>query len=310
MKKRVLLASSSLLSLPTYRALLGRSDLEVAGILSTPDRPKGRHGTPSPNELVDHLSSSDMQIWKPDTSSQILAAIDEIMPDLVIVIAYGRLIRRESLEAVPLGWINLHFSLLPRFRGAAPVQRAILAGDEDFGVTVFKLDEGMDTGPILVQRRVEIGEELVASEILPRLAEEGSVSILQAVDLLLEGRSPLSQSGESSLAPKINKEELRLNLSLNQVDLMRQVRAFTRAPGVWFIHKGKRHRVTSAIGSKQEVPLGRFAQVNGEAFLGTREGSLKILTIVPEGKREMTGGEWIRGLQLLEGATSDEGIES
>lgn len=310
MVKKVLLASSSLLALPTYRALQSRSDLQIVGILSTPDRPKGRHGTPSPNELVEFLQGADAPIWKPDTAAEILATVRETKPDLVIVIAYGRLIRREALESVPLGWINLHFSLLPKFRGAAPVQRAILAGDENFGVTVFKLDEGMDTGPILVRRRVEVSAEMVASEILQRLAEEGSISVLEAVDSLLAGGSSETQTGESSLAPKISKHELRLDLNRSRLEVLRQVRAFTKVPGLWFSYKGRRHRVTAAKGSDQSISLAHIAHIDGSAVIGIKEGSLEILTIVPEGKREMSGSEWVRGLHLAEGAVSEDGIDS
>ena len=310
MSKRVLLASSSLLSLPTFHALKIRSDLEVVGILSTPDRPKGRHGTPSPNELVENLSSSRFDLWKPDTHSEILNSLDEAKPDLVVVIAYGRLIRKEALESVPLGWINLHFSLLPKFRGAAPVQRAILAGEDSFGVTVFKLDEGMDTGPILVRQPVVISKDATSSEILQRLSEDGAISVLQSIDRLLKGESPEDQSGESSLAPRISKEELRLDLDRSHVEILRQIRAFTKTPGVWFTYKGKRHRVTSARGSSTRVPLARLASIDGNAHLGTKDGSVEILAIVPEGKREMAGRDWIRGLHLSDGGVSEDSVNS
>ena len=310
MSKRVLLASSSLLALPTLHALKMRSDLEVVGILSTPDRPKGRHGTPSPNELVEHLSTDVLEIWKPNTPSEILNALDQAKPDLVVVIAYGRLIRREALEKVPLGWINLHFSLLPKFRGAAPVQRAILAGEDGFGVTVFKLDEGMDTGPTLVRQPVAISKDATSSEILQSLSEDGVISVLQAIDRLLKGDSPEEQSGEYSLAPKISKDELRLDLDRSHVEILRQIRAFTKAPGVWFTYKGKRHRVTSARGSSTRVPLARLASIDGNAHLGTKGGSVEILAIVPEGKREMAGGDWIRGLHLSDSGVSEDCVDS
>ncbi len=309
MPTRVLIASSSLLALPTYEALVSKKEFEVVGLLSTPNRPKGRHGTPSPNELVEEFEKRGLQVWKPNDSAELLGLLDEIAPQLVVVIAYGRLIKEEALKRVPLGWLNLHFSLLPAYRGAAPVQRAILNGDESFGVTVFQLDEGMDTGPYFVRAAVETAPGWSATEILAHLSQSGSSAVLEATEMLLAGTSPVRQSGEVSQAPKIRKDELRLDLRAGSKLINRQIRAFTHSPGVWFIFRGRRHVITSATLDVHQLAVGKVMLFEGRALLGTGDGSMEIRSLVPEGKREMTGSEWIRGLHLSEGQSIEDGVE-
>ena len=305
MRKRFLVASSSLLALPTLERLKRREDLEFLGLLTTPDRPKGRHGTPTPNELATALTAEPISIFKPTDETSMDGLLDELRPDLVVVIAYGRLIRKAALSKVPLGWINLHFSLLPAYRGAAPVQRALLAKEKIFGVTVFKLDEGMDTGPVIRQEKVTVEPRTAATDLLALMAEQGSEVISLAIDDLVAGREPYPQNGPSSLAPKIEKSELRLDLERNDEDLLAQILAFTRRPGVWFLLRGKRHIITKAKISPHNIPRGCISLLNNQALLGTSGLALEIERIIPEGRREMSGVEWLRGLRINDGDLID-----
>jgi methionyl-tRNA formyltransferase len=301
MKLRVLLASSSNLALPLLRELERDPRIELLGVLSTPDKPKGRHGTPSPNELGLSLQSLGVPLWKPVTESELEGLIRSIAPDLVIVIAYGKLIKRSLIDSVPRGWINLHFSNLPSYRGAAPVQRALLHGEKDFGYSFFQIDEGMDTGPVYLQGGFMPEETSPATEILDELAARGASSLPEVISMILSGEKPVKQRGVSSLAPKISKEELRLESGIGVEGMLRQIRAFTRKPGVWFELSGRRCIITSARRSGDIRASASISFIEGRALVGCGDGSIEILRIKPEGKSEMSGADWLRGLHLSPG---------
>lgn len=305
---RVALASSSRLSLPTIEMLRRKADIEFLGLLTTPDRPKGRSGTSTPNELAEILAPSGLSIWKPSSNDEIHRWIKSVRPDLVVVIAYGRLITKETIEEVPNGWINLHFSLLPAYRGAAPVQRAILAGEREFGLTVFRIDQGMDTGPIYRQDIMMMHQNLPATDLLEALSGHGSELIEATLQDIANNVQPRAQEGTPSHAPKIEKSELHLDLSKAGDLVLRQFLAFTRKPGVWFTFNGKRHVVTSVAPSSEILPVGRIGVRKGRALIGTNEHAIEILSLIPEGRKEMTGMEWARGLRIGEDELSQEEI--
>jgi methionyl-tRNA formyltransferase len=307
MSLRVLLASSSRYSLPLLQAIQNEPRIDFLGLVSTPDRPKGRHATPSPNELVESLQNDGIPLWKPEGESELLDEIESLEPDLVLVVAYGRLLKRPTIEAVPRGWINLHFSLLPRFRGAAPVQRAILEGDGVFGFTFFQIDEGMDTGPIYLQKEVTVDETAMATEILNQIAFEGAAALPQVITMVLAHQSPNVQTGEASQAPKFSKQELRLDTGANTEAMLRQIRAFTRSPGVWFEFNGQRCIITAARSFEAQVSSNVVSSLNDCALLGSGDGAIEILRIKPEGKREMSGIEWLRGLRFAPGESRSIG---
>jgi methionyl-tRNA formyltransferase len=305
---RVVVASSSPLALPTIEMLQRKASIELLGLLTTPDRPKGRSGKSTPNELAELIAPVGMKIWKPSSHEEIDEWIRHVQPDLVVVISYGRLITKQAIESVPHGWINLHFSLLPAYRGAAPVQRAILAGEPDFGLTVFQIDTGMDTGPIYRQEITQVEQNLPATQILETLSLAGAALIEATLQDVQNDVQPKAQEGSPSLAPKIQKAELHLDLSKSGDLVLRQFLAFTKRPGVWFSFNGKRHVVTSVAPSNDRVPVGRIGVRNNRVFLGTRDNAIEILTLIPEGRKEMTGIEWARGLRIGEDELSHEEI--
>lgn len=305
---RVVVASSSPLALPTIEMLQRKASIELLGLLTTPDRPKGRSGKSTPNELAELIAPVGMKIWKPSSHEEIDEWIRLVQPDLVVVISYGRLITKQAIEGVPHGWINLHFSLLPAYRGAAPVQRAILAGEPEFGLTVFQIDTGMDTGPIYRQEVTQVEQNLPATQILETLSLAGAALIEATLQDVQNNVQPKAQEGSPSLAPKIQKAELHLDLSKSGDLVLRQFLAFTKRPGVWFSFNGKRHVVTSVAPSNDLVPVGRIGVRNNRVFLGTRDNAIEILTLIPEGRKEMTGIEWARGLRIGEDELSLEEI--
>jgi methionyl-tRNA formyltransferase len=305
---KIVLASSSLLTIPIFAALRQNTNHEVIGFISTPDQAKGRSGRKTPNEFSDWAEKEfpEISLEKPLGAGELSAILRKWSPDLVIAIAYGKLIGEEAISLPKFGWINLHFSLLPKWRGAAPVQRSILALEKTFGISIFQIDQGLDTGPIFIQNKFSIDGDQCATEILSFLSLEGSKLIGETLDLISSGFSPTPQRGESSLAPKIEKKELKLNLSNGIALADAQIRAFTQAPGVWFLLKNKRHIITSARKSHRVLSKAAIAVIEESLFIGTGDGSIEVLSLIPEGSREMQGGEYARGARIEQGALIEE----
>lgn len=298
---KVAIASSSLLTVPTIEKTL-ESDHEISLFITMPDRPQRRSGTPRPNDFREFVSRKYPHIpnLAPGDDHELVEAIKAHNVELAIALAYGRIIKRDALLAPRYGWINLHFSLLPQWRGAAPLQRALLAGEEMSGVSVFQLDEGMDTGPIYRSREVLLDESKMATEILQDMATIGAGEVVATLEMMKSGKAPTIQQGSVSLAPKISKEELTLKRGSSLQERINQIRAFGRRPGVWFSFQGKRLIVTSASQSDTQVPSDCLQQVDESLLLGCDKGSIEILTLIIEGKREMSGLEFARGRNLLD----------
>lgn len=297
---RVAFASSSLLALPSVDFVASLSSVEVVGFISTPDRPKGRSGRPTSNEFARSIEERGHQVFKPNSDRELLEVLDSLKPNLVIVIAYGRMIKGEALSRPDLGWVNLHFSLLPAFRGAAPVQRTLIAGVEDFGFTIFKIDEGMDTGPYFVRESVEVGKDDCATEILDQLAKIAAASFESVILDLVSSRLPQRQIGDISIAPKIMKEELSLDLTGDGKELFQRIRGLTRKPGPWFFFRGKRIVINKARLVDDQVKPLNFSIDDGRLLLGLNGLTLSLDSLTPEGRREMTGIEFAHGLRLAE----------
>lgn len=298
---RIILASSSLYALESLRVLEGAGH-EIVSFITMPDRPKGRSATEKPNPFREWVvrERAGIPCHAPNSNEELVAVLDEMQPDLVVTIAYGRLVKPEALARPKYGWLNLHFSKLPRWRGAAPVQRSILAGDLESGVTVFKLDSGMDTGPIYSTIDYRFKENESATNALESMARLGAEELVTAVVKVEAGMPPTPQQGESTMAPKIEKSELELRKSLPSELTMRQIRAFTSAPGVWLKFKGKRLIITKASPVKMQISSDHLIDYEGSLLLGTSDQAIKIERLIPEGKREMSGGEFVRGRELKE----------
>ena len=296
---KIALASSSLYALESLKAL-EQSKHEIVGFISMPDRPQGRSAKAQPNPFRSWLSSerAGAPSFAPSSDEELLQALTQMAPDLVVTLAYGRLVKEQALAAVKHGWLNIHFSILPRWRGAAPVQRSLLAGESESGVTVFKLDSGMDTGPIYSQSSYRYGNDECATDALAEMAKLGAVQLIEAIGMINEGVNPKPQQGQMSLAPKIAKSELRLKLNSTSAQMMCQIRAFTKQPGVWFVFQGQRVIITKAKFSGFEVKVDHLVGGKDSLFLGAIDGSIEIERVIPEGKREMSGGEFARGRDL------------
>lgn len=224
----------------------------------------------------------------------------ELKADIVVTIAYGRLIKSAELAIPKFGWLNVHFSLLPRWRGAAPVQYAIWNGDKETGVTVFKLDEGLDTGPVYSMRKLEIANEDNTETLLEKLTGVADSAIDEALEKIIQGVPPIPQTSEMhTLAPKISKTQGKIDWHSSSIEIARQIRALHPWPGCWSTFAQQRVQICQARPSESILDNGHYVgsiQHGEKISVKCGTGSLELLTVKPEGKREMTAEEWARGI--------------
>jgi len=298
---KVLVASSSMVARPLTDWLIG-SRHEVVGFLTMPDAPQGRGREIAENAFASFARTYSIPIFKANSADEIQHAILQTEAEIVVTASYGRFIRTRELSQPKYGWLNVHFSLLPRWRGASPVQRAIENGDSKTGVTIFRLDEGMDTGPIFTTIDYVMQGNERTEELLHHLSEMAVQPLGHALDLIEEGVQPQPQlNSDVTLAPKITKDEGRIEWSRTSAEIERKVRAFSQWPTAWSSLNGSRISILSAKTSPRKLPPGTLSISEG-AFVGTGDGSLELMEVKPEGKRVMSAEDWLRGARLHEGA--------
>jgi methionyl-tRNA formyltransferase len=301
---QISVASSSLISIPIIKAI-SQSSHNLASIITLPDRKVGRGQDFAEQEIASWGRDHGLLVAKPEDVSQINQHLLEVQPQLVVTASYGKLIPPELLHGPRFGWLNLHFSLLPRWRGAAPVQWAILEGDERTGISIFKLDKGMDTGPIYLQEEVELLDDMTTQGILIDLAQLGADRILEVVEMIAQGVRPRPQGqSQITLAPKISKEMGALDWKKSGIEISRKVRALGERPGTYTHFRG----IKINIHSVRILQRGERARNTGELWLEagavyTQCGdcTVEILEVTPAGKKRMTAVEFIRGIRLIDG---------
>ena len=294
---KILVASSS----PLAKDLLNHiknSDHQLLGGISSPDRASGRGQSVSSNDFASYCHEIGVTCYKPSTNEELADILQKTQVELVITLAYGRLIKASELQIPKHGWLNVHFSLLPRWRGAAPVQRAIAAGDEQSGVTVFKLEQGLDTGPIYSTLSYPLNDRSRSDEVLKDLSSLCIQPVNQALIMIAAGEPATTQESEGvMLAPKILKSEGRIDWNRDSKMLDRQIRAFQPWPGAYTSLNGTRIEIIEAIVSETGGAAGEVISVN-PLLVGTGSGSLEIIRVKPENKREMSSSDWLRGARI------------
>jgi methionyl-tRNA formyltransferase len=309
-------------AVPPLRALLASSH-QVVAVVTRPDRPRDRRGgTPLPSPVKQTAVAAGLPVLEPPSGRdpELPRRLAASGADIGVACAFGYLLPDPVLAALPRGVINLHFSLLPAYRGAAPVQRALLDGAEVTGVTTFVIDAGMDTGPMLLAAEVPVDPQEDAGALTMRLAEVGARLTVETLDALEAGQvepRPQPEAGVS-LAPKVTGDEARLDFSWPARRLADAVRAFTPAPGAWTTHRGRRLKVTRAAVAGDQEPggverdsaggraggtaglgPGRLGlDPGGRLLVGTGDGPLELVEVRPEGRRAMSGAEFARGARL------------
>jgi methionyl-tRNA formyltransferase len=300
---RVVFMGSPEFAVPSLRAL--HQNFSVCGVVTMPDRPAGRGREPKPPAVKRLAQELGLPILQPENvnAPDSLASLEQWMPDVVVVAAFGQILRRRLLDLPRHGCLNVHASLLPRWRGAAPIQAAILAGDSETGITIMKMDEGLDTGPILAQMRCAVEVDDTAGSLAQRMAEEGAALLVKTMPPYLAGKLPMiPQPAEGATkAPMLRKSDGLLDFRRPAEELERLVRALNPWPGAYVMWQGGPLKVHRAHVEKGEAPPGTRLIRGGRPAIGAN-GSLFVLDEVqPAGRRSMDGRAFLRGARHWEG---------
>ena len=296
---KVLIASSSVLAIPLFKVLSDSSEYEITGLLTNQDKPTGRGQKIESNELAAWAQSQNFHVYKSAHEEDITSALVQSSSEIVITIAFGQLVKENALKIPKHGWINIHFSMLPRWRGAAPIQHSILNGEKSVGISIFKLDQGMDTGPVYLAQEFPITKDETTTEVLNRLSNEGSQMTLAALDMIKKLKQPISQSVESvSYASKFLKGDGEINWERSSDSIYNLYRALGSNPGVWSVLNEVRVRINALEKSELLVELrpGQIHIDNEKMFVRTLDGIIEILNVTPAGRNSMTSAEFVRGL--------------
>lgn len=290
-------------ALPSLKALL-EENYQLKAVVTQPDRPRGRGGKIKVSPVKEEALKHGLKVLQPTSlDSNFLARLKSLNPDIMIVVAYGKILPPDILKIPPSGCINVHASLLPRYRGAAPVHRAIMNGEEITGVTTMYMEEGMDTGDIILQEETKIDDNDTVGTLHDRLAEKGSKLLVKTLELVIEGKA-LSRSQEeekASYAPPLKREEELIDWEKSAAEIFNKIRGMNPWPGAYTFWKNKRLKIWSSRIVDQEglYNPGEIVKVDQEGILvGTGKGALLITDVQVSGGRRMRAGEFIRGKDI------------
>ncbi|HEY5173055.1 MAG TPA: methionyl-tRNA formyltransferase [Acidimicrobiia bacterium] len=269
---------------------------DVALVVTQPDRRRTRGAGSRPSPVKQAALDLGLRVITPEKAREVVVDVGSSGAELGVVVAFGQLLPVALLDALQHGFVNLHFSLLPRWRGAAPVERAILAGDRETGVDLMRIEAGLDTGPVLARARVPIGPDETAGELHARLVGVGTELLRERLrDVPNAVGEP--QTGEPTYAEKLGVDEFRLDPQRFASELARVVRAGNPRPGAWFRVVGKRVKVLRAHEAGEHAEPIEAGAVGADGAIGTAHGVLALDEVQPEGKRIMTGAAWRAGLR-------------
>jgi methionyl-tRNA formyltransferase len=294
---RLGVAATPEVALPTLNWLQS-SGHTLVRVISQPDKPSGRGQEMHSSPVSQWAKANSIELNNPATVAEIDNALSDL--DLLITIGYGRILPAQTLSIPMHGCINLHFSLLPKFRGAAPVQRAIESGESESGVTVFALDPGMDTGPIYTSITVPIEPTMRSYELLEKLSVIGVTAIDGALKAIESGIAPVAQTGQASIAPKITREEAALDWNASSRALHNKIRAFYPQPQAWTNFRGQPLKISAAKIAVTDIQLqpGELRVVGNDCLIGTGDVCLVLEKLTPAGKKEMSALDWSRGARF------------
>jgi methionyl-tRNA formyltransferase len=300
---RVVFAGTPEVALPALAAVAG-SDHELVGVVTRPDAASGRGRRLTPSPVAEAAGALGVPLLKPahPRDADFQEALRALAPEACPVVAYGALLPQAALDIPPRGWVNLHFSLLPLWRGAAPVQHAIWAGDDVTGATTFRLVEELDAGPTYGVMTETIRPHDTAGELLERLAQGGAGLLVSTLDGIADGSlEERPQTGDVSFAPKLGVDDARVDWTQPGAVIDRQVRACTPAPGAWTTYAGERLKLGPVTPADGALPPGELMAGKNAVVVGTGTQALRLGDVQPVGKRPMPAADWARGLRLAGG---------
>lgn len=302
---RLVFAGTPDVAAVSLRALLD-SHHDVAAVVTRPDAPAGRGRRMVASPVAALAGEAGIEVLRPASMRDegFLGRLADLRPDCAPVVAFGGLVPPPALAIPAHGWVNLHFSLLPAWRGAAPVQHAIWRGDDITGASTFALDEGLDTGPVYGTVTEAIRADDTAGALLGRLADVGAGLLVATLDAIESGTAhAVRQAGEPSLAPKLSVDDARIRWDLPAVAVDRQVRACTPAPGAWSLLGEDRLLLgpVEIVPDGEPLRPGELAVGKRDVLVGTATHAVRLSTIRAAGKREMPAADWARGVRPAEG---------
>ena len=304
---RIVFIGTGEIGVPVLRWLAQVDEHSLVGIVTQPDKPAGRNQQVQPPPIKAAAAGSSVPVLQPERirREEAVTAIKQLRPDIIVVMAYGQILPRTVLEIPSTACLNLHASLLPRHRGAAPIQAAILSGDRETGVTVMHMDEGLDTGDILLQRPMLIQPDETGGSLHDRLGDTAPAALAEALRLLQAGNAPRipQNSAEATYAAKLEREDGRIDWSRPGIYLERQIRAFNPWPGTYTVLEeaaGGSSRKLKIFRGRLEphesVPPGKVQLTpDGGICVGTGDGALRLGEVQLEGKKRMSAEEFARG---------------
>ncbi|SDT20520.1 methionyl-tRNA formyltransferase [Pseudarthrobacter equi] len=301
---RVLFAGTPAVAVPSLDALIA-AGFDVVAVLTRPDAPVGRKRVLTPSPVAARALELGLDvIYAAKVDDAAVEQISAAAPDVAAIVAYGGLVPPAALAIPHHGWINLHFSLLPAWRGAAPVQRSVMAGDDVTGAVTFQLEKGLDTGPVFGTLTESVGPEDTAGQLLERLSHSGAVLLAQTLSAIETGKaSAVPQAGDVSLAPKLTLEDGHLNWHHPALAIGRQARGATPEPGAWTLLDGQRVKLDPVRlrPDVEDLAPGALAVHGKSVLVGTGSHAVELTRIQPAGKKMMAAPDWARGIGSLEG---------
>ncbi|MEU6480204.1 methionyl-tRNA formyltransferase [Streptomyces sp. NPDC047017] len=306
---KLVFAGTPEVAVPALDALLASGRHEVAAVVTRPDAPAGRGRRLVASPVAERAEEAGIEVLKParPRDPDFQERLREIAPDCCPVVAYGALLPPSALEIPRYGWVNLHFSLLPAWRGAAPVQHSLMAGDEITGASTFLIEEGLDSGPVYGTVTEEIRPTDTSGDLLTRLALAGAGLLAATMDGIEDGTlKAVPQPAEGvTLAPKITVEDARIDWSAPALRVDRVVRGCTPAPGAWTTFRGERLKLIQAapVPGRTELAPGALAVGKNSVHAGTGSYAVELLWVQAQGKKPMRAADWARGVRIGEGET-------
>jgi methionyl-tRNA formyltransferase len=310
---RIVFCGTPSFAVPTFKHLLAQPDFEIVGVITQPDRPRGRGQEVSFPPVKEAALAANLPVHQPEKirAPENEALLQKLAPDFVVIIAYGQIIPAKLLPIPKLGWINLHASLLPKYRGAAPINWAIVNGETLTGVTTMRIDAGMDTGEMLLQREIEIGARETAPELAVRMAESGALLMAETLRGLAAGTMALKAQNhaEASYAPMLKKEDGRIDWNRPAMEIYNHIRGFAPWPGAYTTFRGQTCHVWGEPVSKETdagLPSGAGGGAPGTLFGGKNElyvrcgdaTVLRVALVQLEGRKPVNASDFANGARL------------
>ncbi|MEW1718774.1 methionyl-tRNA formyltransferase [Streptomyces sp. NPDC093109] len=312
---KLVFAGTPEVAVPALDALIASDRHDVVAVVTRPDAPSGRGRRLVASPVAQRAEEAGIEVLRPakPRDEDFLARLREIAPDCCPVVAYGALLPKSALDIPAHGWVNLHFSLLPAWRGAAPVQHAVLHGDELTGAATFLIEEGLDSGPVYGVLTEQVRPTDTSGDLLTRLAFAGSGLLAATMDGIEDGTlQAVPQPAEGvSLAPKINVEDAQVDWAAPALRVDRVVRACTPAPGAWSVFRGERLKLVQAapVPERTELAPGELSAGKNHVHVGTGSHAVELLWVQPQGKKPMRAADWARGVRIAPGEVLGAGAQ-